>query len=238
MAIVLADNSVISNVVFSQTSIALTFGSTPADNSIIFLYYGSKGNAGVFATLTWPSGFTELVNQTVSGGGVDNQVAVAWKRAASESSATYTLSIGGSGDSIQALSGLVWTGVDTTTAFDVTGSGQTGSFATSIAVNSITTSTANAVHVIFCDAMTGDQGSFTATGYTQAALCSSSNKRSWSGYKLIAAAGATGSVTVNGTAADQFVAYSLALKPASGGAASIPNKIYQTNFAVKRAAHY
>lgn len=211
MAIALDDHVNSGNSAFSVNSIAVTFGATPSDGEVIYLSAVSIG-ATAMGARTWPSGFTELVYQVFHGGGVEHELAVARKVASGESGATYTLGIGNTVGTLM-MTGLRWTGVDTTTPEDVTGSGHNSSFGLTDDVPSITTVTDNAVHIIFAAPAIGDQVSITAVGYATAQEMSADSRRATALYKTITPAGGTGIVTVVFTNADICNDFSLALRP-------------------------
>ena len=120
--------------------------------------------------------------------------------------------------------GMRWTGVDTTTAIDVAGTGHNGSFGTTDDVASITTVTDAAVHIICVAPAQNDQTSITATGYSTAQEMSANQRRASALYKSITSAGATGTVTVTFTSSDVANDFSFALRPVAAAAGQPTSK--------------
>lgn len=199
---------------FGASSMSLTFAATPSDDEIILLAYIQTVSGP--ATRTWPSGFTEIVS-ALQAGGDSLWLSAAWKKAASESSATYTLTLGDSGDSNQQLIGGCYSGADLTTPFEVVGSTFSGGFGSPQSAPAITTLTDNAWHIVIFGS--NDQPSTPASsGYTNDRIHASFARTALI-HKAITPAGSTGTPSFTGLvgSGNPNAFLSLAMKPAGGG---------------------
>jgi hypothetical protein len=191
-----------SNLEFGVSSQSVTFSSTPTDNDIIYLLYTETD--GTMATRNWPSGFTQL--------STDNAYfALAWKRASSEASATYTLNLTGT-DNNQQLLGAVYRGAFTSGDPNETVGTIGNTYSSPISVPSITTLTDTAKHIIFITAL-DNMGTPAATSYT---LDTDGNPYARTAIlsKTITSAGSTGSVSVSSVCSISTNYYnSVSLKP-------------------------
>jgi len=198
---------------FGSTTQQIVFNSIPTDNDIIVLCYENTVVPG--ASITWPTGFTQLFNG--SGGSSAVDVKVAWKRANGESSATYTVTLGASTDNNQLMIGMTFSGVNTSSAIDVSSSTITdGAFSSPIAIPGITTVTANAMHIIV-PANSDTVNYTTPSNYSRGPTAQAGGStRLTAFYRLIASPGSTGTVNIvydaNTTVAGEF-----ALTPAPLG---------------------
>lgn len=234
MAIALADSAA-SGFGFGDTTRAVTFAATPSNDEIIVLAYTHQ--SATAEARTWPSGFTELFGGYA--GGLSVFVAAAWKRASSEGSATYTLTLGGSGDSAQTLAGYRWTdGKTTGDPFSaVAAIDAKGGFSGDPVAASETVATTGSAHLIWI-ASNGNMHTPTASGYTSdyphvaCALI----------YKLGLSSGSTGAVTISNT--DPLFSDTtwgqLILEPAGGGggATYVAPAIDVSRAAVNRAGSW
>lgn len=193
-----------SGLLFNVNSLDAVFSSIPTNNDIILLGYAHQGTA----SRTWPSGFTEFAN---GDGGTGMYVSLAWKRAASEGSATYTLNLGSTADSNQELFGWTVQGAITSgSPIDVAGTVESA-FGIPQTVTSITTLTNHDIHFIFVGS--SDSGStLAATGYTL--VGEGEFSRTAAIYKTFSFAGATGDIPISGiTDVGDNTWLSFAIKP-------------------------
>lgn len=199
---------------FGDTTMVCTFAGIPQNDEIIMLVYVQT--AASPATRTWPTGFTEKFD--ISNGGADCWVQMAWKRAASEGGAEYTLTLGDASDNNQGLIGMVYSGAVTSgDPFEAIHAGESG-FGTPQTVAAITTLTDLAHHIVIVGA-NDNMGTPAIAGYNLD-VAMPTYVRLGSLTKSITPAGSTGSLSLSGIASSgQNVWTSMALKPAAGGGA-------------------
>ena len=192
----------------SGTTKSVSLGTISADD-VVVLAYRREGST---ASFSWPSGFTEIVNQTTAASFDQIVLGVAYKVLDGTEGSTF--SAGPSTGSVQfedCFSGVRLSGVDTTTPLDVTSTSADNSFSTASAPT-ITTVTDGAMHLAMA-ASWGSGGSGTPSGYTNA-VAVSGDSRMPIAYDEIVTAGATGAVSWAGSS-EVNVGASVALRPAS-----------------------
>lgn len=228
-----ADNGTIG---FGASSVALTFtdegnGAIPANDEIILLAYVQTATGP--AVRTWPSGFTEILTDVEISGYAGTFTSAAWKRASSEGSATYTLSLGDTGDNNQQLIGVRYAGIPSglSAPFEVI-SAAAGGFGTPQTAPTITTLTANAQHIILYSSNDGGAAVAAASGYAQDRRHSYSLSSRMAILRTeIAAAGSTGTVSVTSfSSGNPNSLISLSLRTAASGAATTAPPPFQRSF--------
>lgn len=207
LAPTLAD-SAFSGLSWQQTTQTLTFSSIPSNGQLIILEYLQTDSGE--ASRTWPSGFTEFINEPDT---PDNpSYAAAWKIASGESSATYTLTLGDAGDGNQIMMGTVYDGANTTDPIDVVGSGQLYNCPSSFTLTGITTTVDNTLLRIGMGA--SDTWLPTIPGWATVTPGEPYN-RLWGHYRAKASAGPTGSIEGETASCQNPIAVVFAIAPSA-----------------------
>lgn len=199
-------------------------------------------------TFTWPSGFTQFDAATLSGPD-GHAYGSAWKRLTGADSGNYSITPSAGSGNDHLVDCALFSGRHTTNP----------PVASTLATNTTANSSPISVSANGVTAVTGDDllwiGAADATsapGGTSWSPPSTFTERQddvnivgsgWCNGSIASkdnvSSGATGTITGTfiATATAGWFA-SLVRIPAASGAASIPNKIYQSNFAIKRASYY
>lgn len=219
-------------------------GAASGDIAIIAIsldYFGSE-------TITWPSGFTEVQNYANLGVPDGNIFGIAWKRLTGADSGTYAISWTSSADWL--IECALFSGRDATNppVSNIATNTSANTSPVSVAATGVTAVAGDDLLWIGAVDQTGNgaascspPSTFTeqqdaqstdpggaAGGYCNVSMATKDN----------VSAGATGTITgTYTTSATAGWAASLVRIPAAAST-GIPNKIYQTNFAVKRASYY
>ncbi len=196
---------------YGDSTISVTFGATPSDDEFILLQYTQNGSG---VGRTWPTGFTEFAHGTN-----DGDTVYAWKKASSESGATYTLTLANGGDNNQVLNGYRITGTSAT-PINVLGSIASPSFDSTPDWTGVTTTAADCLLL----AMYGSPGNTCTITLSSFTSLAPGSGRSGGFYAAQASAGSsggkTGSVTAGFIVGDIVI---IALEPTGGGGGlSIP----------------
>lgn len=217
----------------SSTTAAVTFSATPSNGE--FLLFLATGQDSGAATFSMNNSVTSLANDS----GTDPPTWFFKKVASSEAGTTYTVTASVSLSWIN-LVGVRISGADTTTPIDVSPVFANVVFSSPVNASSITTVTNGALHFVGCVSKDNTASDSLPSGYTSLAFPGTGNTLTafyfpMLAVKAIATAGSTGAQAVS-TANSVQETYSLAVRPASSGAAFIaaPNHYYTP--AIQRAS--
>lgn len=235
-----ASGSVIYDVAAASQTVTKPSGTTTSDVMIMAASIGWGALGG--ATIITPTGWTAIASN-VGGSGTNTEVTSAFYRVFQSGDASWPLTVSNpNGASISLGIALqTFTGVDTTTPIDATGTTSTSTGSATVTAQAVTIATANAWELIA--AGTWQNAAMSATGFTalnngnaaaneQVCLLYNQTPKS---------VGATGTVTVNGGSAtgNSMSAIPFALRPAGGGGSTV---LVADQFlllqAVKRAAYF
>ena len=202
-------------------TIVLTLPTGLTSSNVCILTLASADPSAGVGDFTAPSGWTSINTQITqfAGGGVGVHM---WWCLGNNANLTFTKSgaVTWYGATIAAFSG-----VNTTTPIDATGTQNSNTGASSLTVNSVTIATNNAWEIFGCADWL--DGTFTATGFTVSQTFGASGACCGLLYNQTPkSTGSTGTVTLNdsaGTSGQLIIASPFALRPTSSGVAATPD---------------
>jgi hypothetical protein len=203
------------NATGSSVSLSVPSGVQNGDFMLLMIVgYGTGGLAGVPQT---PSGWT-LVGLAPSGATGNNVNAGLYQRVANNEPASYTISVLG-GDAFINGDMTAWSGVNTSTPFNLAETSANGQSTTPTSANLGNTTVDNCWHILHFAAYDSLSGAI--TGYTQDLNGTSGFE--W--HKLITPAGATGAKSMTNSAASGWAVWTGALNPSGAAAVAIPLQV-------------
>jgi hypothetical protein len=226
MAIGYRNKSNADNVNTTAMGVTKPTGFASTDILIVTLNWANTGSP----TLTVPSGWTAIGTVVAT-----NITVAAYSALGSVASTAFALSVSRDNGNVCAA----YTGVDTTTPVDATGTTSSNSGAASITANAVTIATDQALHLIAAGSWAS--GVYSATGFTVQNNGAAPNQAASILYNLTPkSVGSTGTVTVNNTVStgQVLVVIPFALRPAAGGSTSPVAKMYVQSQAVRRASFF
>lgn len=208
MAIAVAQ-SVRTDSAFSASR-TVTFGAAPSATDLVLVALFIESSASI----TIPSGFTLLGSYVNTG--VGRQSVIAYKY--NDTGNSYQFSW--SGSSVHWGTGLTFSGVDSTTPIDVLAGAWDENNFSPLTIESVTTATDAAMHVMACYHSNGNDGA-AVTGYTRY-FNGVADTRGVYYTKEITSAGATGQQTVDFGTEFYCQGISFALRPEATATKGFP----------------